>query len=899
MADIQKTIEIIFNATDQTGTGFKSVGSSVSGFADNVGKATQPLADFTTSLLKTEAAIAAVGVAALAFAFNESVKYESALLDLQKVMGEGEGNAVDYSARIDELSYKFGVVGTEVISSAANFKQAGFDIEESFQLVESALTAVNIAELSTEQASSLLISTLRGFGAGAEDATRVLDIWNEVSNRYATGADELAIGLAALSPVARSAGLSIEETAGVITPIIEVFRSGSEAANAMKTGLVKLADPTKETRDALKGLGIEVLNQDQSLKSVSEILTELGGKWSSLTSDQQFNTAAVIFGANQAGRMSAVLGEWARASEITTVALNSQGSALKELEIRLQAAEVKINILKVAFINASTAVGNQYRTQTVEVVDASTNLLRSFTDVVNSGGLKPLFDLLRPLLEEFANNINKVADNLPAAFKNLNFDGVVDALKQIGDSFDYLFDGVDLTTPEGLTRALQFVVDTAESFIRVTAGMVEGFKPFLDLLKEAVIAFNESDDEAKAFGGELLSLATGINKLVGILAGLGNMLEGIGAIILSLGSVKIAAGILPHLGTLGEKVGLLTIGLEGLALKLLKVGGAFTAGWAVGEIANEITPVQGWIADLVDEWTGLNDEVEAALAPNVAVTNALKEQGQEVKNTTDALKEKKAATEGDTAATEKSAAAQDKIIGYLKDTKDAVKGATIVLEDHGKVAEITAGELTTVKEEQKGWVETIENGVPTFKQTEESLQKYQAGLKKTGDQTKITKNETDEFRIAMEEIASNERIKTLEFAVDFQIAKVEADAQKVVATLDSITETITSTNDLIAELSTSEAPEWDRFGFNIRKQVEAALDRVTESHEKQMELVDAQIEYMKAQTEAIENGEALIKIEADGLEPELEAFMWRILDKLRVQMAQNYSDYLLGNGCGA
>jgi hypothetical protein len=38
----------------------------------------------------------------------------------------------------------------------------------------------------------------------------------------------------------------------------------------------------------------------------------------------------------------------------------------------------------------------------------------------------------------------------------------------------------------------------------------------------------------------------------------------------------------------------------------------------------------------------------------------------------------------------------------------------------------------------------------------------------------------------------------------------------------------------------------------------------------------------------------MIKIDGTGLEPELEAFMWRILSRIRMRANAEFSDYLVG-----
>lgn len=39
-----------------------------------------------------------------------------------------------------------------------------------------------------------------------------------------------------------------------------------------------------------------------------------------------------------------------------------------------------------------------------------------------------------------------------------------------------------------------------------------------------------------------------------------------------------------------------------------------------------------------------------------------------------------------------------------------------------------------------------------------------------------------------------------------------------------------------------------------------------------------------------------INVSADGLAPELEAFMWQILKRVQLRVAQDYGEFLLGVG---
>ena len=108
--------------------------------------------------------------------------------------------------------------------------------------------------------------------------------------------------------------------------------------------------------------------------------------------------------------------------------------------------------------------------------------------------------------------------------------------------------------------------------------------------------------------------------------------------------------------------------------------------------------------------------------------------------------------------------------------------------------------------------------------------------------------------------------------------------------------TITSTGDLLGGLfGLLAGDELDTMAkWDIEDQIDKESKMREDAHESQMELNESQKAYMNAKTDAIESGEGLINITADGLEPEIEAFMWKILEKIQIRANEESSEFLLG-----
>ena len=164
----------------------------------------------------------------------------------------------------------------------------------------------------------------------------------------------------------------------------------------------------------------------------------------------------------------------------------------------------------------------------------------------------------------------------------------------------------------------------------------------------------------------------------------------------------------------------------------------------------------------------------------------------------------------------------------------------------------------------------------------------------TAAKTEKLVNETASYRLELEKIDSNERIKFIEAQVSLDIAEAEANAEKVIATFDSINTSIDSTGSIISELfgSLGEGSRLDQ--LDVASQIRKENELREKAFELQEKMTKAQIEEIKARTRQISKGDALIKVDGTGLQPHLEAFMFEILREIQVRVNADGEEMLLG-----
>jgi tape measure domain-containing protein len=175
------------------------------------------------------------------------------------------------------------------------------------------------------------------------------------------------------------------------------------------------------------------------------------------------------------------------------------------------------------------------------------------------------------------------------------------------------------------------------------------------------------------------------------------------------------------------------------------------------------------------------------------------------------------------------------------------------------------------------------------KAQEDQIRKNEAAAKKAEEETR-------KYALELEKLASNERIKNIEATVTLKVAELENQTKRVVAAFDSINNTVNSTEKSLGDLfSLFKDPN---VGFSqlsqIRDQIDKENKRRDDALRLQGELTRAQIDRLKAETESLSRGDALIKIDGAGLQPHLEAFMWEILRTIQTRVNQDGLKLLLG-----
>lgn len=214
---------------------------------------------------------------------SDVVDIETRVMEISRVMNLTTESAKDLRDNLIDYGVEYGRSFDEVSEIALKFTQAGYEANDVLSMTKAMLLGINTAELNAESGTTSLIGIMQQWGYEAEDLIDIIDKLNYTADNNAITTQDLTDALLQASSVAKIAGMSFEDTIGVLTAMKEASgRTGKEVGNAFKSIMSYIQrDSSLKVFDAA---GIEVYADKATgeLLPMMEILTNMANKWGSV-----------------------------------------------------------------------------------------------------------------------------------------------------------------------------------------------------------------------------------------------------------------------------------------------------------------------------------------------------------------------------------------------------------------------------------------------------------------------------------------------------------------------------------------------------------------------------------------------------------------------------------------
>lgn len=217
---------------------------------------------------KVTAPIVAIGTASV----YTAAKFDDSMRKVQAKVG---GTTKDLAA-MREQALQLGADTAWSASEAADGMEylaaAGFNAEQVMAAMPGMLALASSDAVDLGVAAEIAGATLNGFGLEAAEAGRVADVLAKSAAATNAGVTDMGEAMAYVAPVAKSIGLSLEETAAVIGILSNAGIKGSMAGTTLRGAISALLTPTSEAQKIMDRLGVSVKDSSGQMLPLNEIV---------------------------------------------------------------------------------------------------------------------------------------------------------------------------------------------------------------------------------------------------------------------------------------------------------------------------------------------------------------------------------------------------------------------------------------------------------------------------------------------------------------------------------------------------------------------------------------------------------------------------------------------------
>jgi len=258
------------------------------------------------------------------------------MTELKKVTDETDTTYQRFLNNAGDRAIKLGATIADVVRSTADFAKMGYNIEQASTLGDIAILYKNVADGigDISEASGSIISVLKAFKLETSDAMRVVDVFNEISNKYAVTSHDMGLAMADAGAALAAAGSSLEESVALWTAMNEVIQDGSKSSAALRTIVARMRNTagkleemgvdaegaaesvTKLQQEILKLTGVNIMIDENTFKKPFQILQEMSKVWDKISDKERADVVRLLGGTRQQATFSALMQNFSTAEKV-------------------------------------------------------------------------------------------------------------------------------------------------------------------------------------------------------------------------------------------------------------------------------------------------------------------------------------------------------------------------------------------------------------------------------------------------------------------------------------------------------------------------------------------------------------------------------------------------------
>lgn len=201
-------------------------------------------------------------------AFTVAKDFEFSMSKVKAVSGATAEEFQRLQANAKELGRTTVFTATDVAGLQLEFSKLGFTATEIEGVTEATLNLAQATDSDLAQAAEVAGATLRGFGMDVSETGHVTDVMAKAFSTSAMDMDSFQDAMKYVAPVAKAAGVSIEDTTAMLGQMANAGIKGSQAGTSLRMIFQQMATGGGDVSERLAQLAESGLTLDAAFDEV-------------------------------------------------------------------------------------------------------------------------------------------------------------------------------------------------------------------------------------------------------------------------------------------------------------------------------------------------------------------------------------------------------------------------------------------------------------------------------------------------------------------------------------------------------------------------------------------------------------------------------------------------------
>ena len=322
---------------------------------------------------------------------------DTSLNDIRIVTGASADEMERFATKANNAAKELGKSTTDYTEAALIYYQQGLGDEEVEARAETTLKAANVTGQSGQEVSEQLTAVWNGYKVSASEAELYVDKLAAVAATTASNLEELSTGMSKVASAANLMGVDVDSLNAQISTIIAVTRQAPESVGtALKTIYARMGDieagldgevSLDMYTSKMAEMGINVLDTNGKLRDMGGVIEEIGGKWQSMSREQQLALSQTMAGTRQYNNLLALFDNWDNYTKALETSRNAAGTLQEQQDTYMESTRAHLNQLRAASEDLyDSLLDPKGLNPLIDGLTVITNLFSNFIDSIGGGG---------------------------------------------------------------------------------------------------------------------------------------------------------------------------------------------------------------------------------------------------------------------------------------------------------------------------------------------------------------------------------------------------------------------------------------------------------------------------------------------------------------------------------